>query len=107
MVALHSFGSQPAPVAMREAYLAPRPEDPLAAAAARTRAGRAIAEQLFPGRVYDHTCAIPLPERSHPDAAEVWLGEFGDTVVCMVPSNAENQRLNRQIGADRPVRVEL
>jgi hypothetical protein len=92
---------------MREAYLAPRPEDPLAAAAARTRSGWAIAEQLFPGRVYDHTCAIPIPEHADPEALEVWLGEFGDTVVCMVPSNAENLRLNRQIGADRPVRVEL
>jgi hypothetical protein len=34
-------------------------------------------------------------------------GEFGDTVVCMVPSNVENQRVNRHVGADRPVRAEL
>lgn len=91
---------------MREAYL-PRPADPVAAAAARTRSGRAIAEQLFPGRVYDHTCAVPLFEKSHPESAEVWLGEFGDTVVYMVPSNLENQRVNRHVGADRPVRAEL
>jgi hypothetical protein len=39
--------------------------------------------------VYDHLSAVPLFERSHP---EVWVGEFGDTVVCMVPSNVENQR---------------
>jgi hypothetical protein len=107
MVAYHSFGSQRAPEAMREAYLGPRPEDPLAAAAARTRAGWALVEQLFPGRVYDHTCAIPLPERASPEALEVWLGEFGDTVVFMVPSNVENQRLDRRVGADRPVRAEL
>ncbi|MBB4908724.1 hypothetical protein [Actinophytocola algeriensis] len=107
MVAYHSFGSQRAPVAMREAYLGPGPDDPVAAAAARTRSGWAIAEQLFPGRVYDHTCAVPLFERSHPESAEVWLGEFGDTVVCMVPSNVENQRVNRHVGADRPVRAEL
>lgn len=107
MVAYHSFGSQRAPVAMREAYQGPRPDDPIAAAAARTRSGWAIVEQLFPGRVYDHTCAIPLAERSHPEAAEVWLGEFGDTVVFMVPSTAENERVNRHVGADRPVRAEL
>jgi hypothetical protein len=107
MVAYLSFGSQRAPVAMREAYLGPRPDDPVAAAAARARSGWAIAEQLFPGRVYDHTCAIPLFEKSHPESAEVWLGEFGDTVVCMVPSNVENQRVNRHVGADRPVRAEL
>ena len=79
MVAYHSFGSRRAPVAMREVYPRPRPDDPVAAAAARTRSGWAIAEQLFPGRVYDHTCAIPLHEKSHPGAREVWLGEFGDT----------------------------
>ncbi|MGB3438652.1 MAG: hypothetical protein WBA97_07840 [Actinophytocola sp.] len=107
MVAYRSFGSQRASVAMRETYLGPRPDDPLAAAAARTRSGWAIAEQLFPGRVYDHTCAIPLIERTHPESAEVWLGEFGDTVMCMVPSNVENQRVNRHVGADRPVRAEL
>lgn len=107
MVAYHSFGSQRAPVAMREAYLGPRPDDPVAAAAARTRSGWAIAEQLFPGRVYDHTCAIPLPERRSPEAAEVWLGEFGDTVVWMVPSPVENRRADRQVGADRPMRAEL
>ena len=107
MVAYHSFGSQLAPVAMREAYLGPRPEDPLAAAAARTRSGWAIVDQLFPGRVYDHTCAIPLPERASPAAREVWLGEFGDTVVFMVPSNDENRRMDRGPGADRPVRVGL
>lgn len=107
MVAFHSFGSQRAPVAMREAYPRPEPDDPVAAAAARTRSGWAIAEQLFPGRVYDHTCAIPLFEKSHPEAAEVWLGEFGDTVVYMLPSNVENQRVNRHVGADRPVRAEL
>jgi hypothetical protein len=107
MSAYHSFGSQRAPEAMIEAYRGPRPDDPLAAAAARTRSGWAIAEQLFPGRVYDHTCAIPLPERSSPEAAEVWLGEFGDTVVWLVPSPVENQRMNRQVGADRPVRAEL
>ena len=107
MAAYHSFGSRRAPVAMREAYLGPRPEDPLAAAAARTRSGWAIVEQLYPGRVYDHTCAIPLAEKSHPDSAEVWLGEFGDTVVWMVPSNVENRRANQHVGADRPVRAEL
>ena len=106
MVAYRSFGSQRAPLAMREAYL-PRPDDPIAASAARTRSGWAVAEQLFPGRVYDHTCACPLFEKSHPESAEVWLGEFGDTVVCMVPSNVENQRVNRHLGADRPVRAEL
>ena len=37
----------------------------------------------------------------------MWLGEFGDTVVCMVPSNVENERVNRDVGADRPVRAEL
>jgi hypothetical protein len=37
----------------------------------------------------------------------VWLGEFGDTVVWMVPSNVENQRMNRDVGADRPVRAAL
>ena len=37
----------------------------------------------------------------------MWLGEFGDTVVCMVPSNVEDQRVNRHVGADRPVRAEL
>lgn len=92
---------------MREAYPRPVPDDPVAAAAARIRSGWAIAEQLFPGRVYDHTCACPLHERSHPESREVWLGEFGDTVVCMVPSNVENQRMNRLVGADRPVRSEL
>lgn len=92
---------------MLAAYRGPRPDDPLAAAAARTRSGWAIVEQLFPGRVYDHTCAIPVPDRVSPDSLAVWLGEFGDTVVCMVPSNAENQRLNRLIGADLPVRAEL
>jgi hypothetical protein len=92
---------------MREAYLGPRPGDPVAAAAARTRSGWAIVEQLFPGRVYDHTCAVPLFEKSHPESAEVWLGEFCDTVVCMVPSNVENQRVDRHVGADRPVRAEL
>lgn len=110
MVAFHSFGSQRAPVAMREAYLRTGPDDPaavLAAAAARTRSGWAIAEQLFPGRVYDHTCAIPLPERSHPESREVWLGEFGDTVVCMLPSSVEGRRMSRQVGADRPVRADL
>lgn len=107
MVAYHSFGSRRAPEAMLDAYRGPRPDDPLAAAAARTRSGWAVVEQLFPGRVYDHTCAISLPERDDPAMLEVWLGEFGDTVVCTVPSNVENQRLNREIGADRPVRVEL
>jgi hypothetical protein len=95
---------------MREAYLASLaspPDERLAAAAARTRSGWAIVEQLFPGRVYDHTCAIPLPERGSAESLEVWLGEFGDTVVCMVSSTAENQRMNRQVGADRPVRAEL
>ena len=92
---------------MRETYLRPRPDDPLAAAVARTRSGWAVAERLFPGRVYDNTCACPLFEKSHPESAEVWLGEFGDTVVCMVPSNVENQRMNRDVGADRPVRAEL
>ncbi|MFC6093400.1 hypothetical protein [Saccharothrix lopnurensis] len=107
MVAYLSFGSQRAPVAMREAYLRPGPDDPIAAAAARTRSGWAVVDQLFPGRVYDHMCACPLVERSHPESAEVWLGEFGDTVVCMVPSNVEHQRVNRHVGADRPVRAEL
>lgn len=107
MVAYHSFGSQLAPAAMREAYLGPRPDDHLAAAAARTRSGWAIADRLFPGRVYDHTCAIPLPERVSPEATEVWLGEFGDTVVFLVPSPADNRRLDPGPGADRPVRVEL
>ena len=107
MVAYHSFGSQRASVAMREAYPRPHPDDPIAAAAARTRSGWAIAEQLFPGRVYDHTCACPLFEKSRPESREVWLGEFGDTVVCMVPSSVENQRVSRHVGADRPVRAEL
>jgi hypothetical protein len=107
MVAYHSFGSQRAPVAMREVYLGPRPEEPIAAAAARTRSGWDIVERLFPGRVYDHLCAIPLFEKSHPESAEVWLGEFGDTVVWMVPSNVENERVNRRVGADRPVRADL
>ena len=107
MVAYHSFGSQRAPEAMRAVYPAPHSDDRLAAAAARTRSGWAIVDQLFPGRLYDHTCAIPLPDRGHPESSVVWLGEFGDTVVCMVESNAENQRMNRQVGADRPVRAEL
>ena len=107
MVAFHSFGSQRAVVAMREAYLGPRPDDPIAAAAERTRSGWAIAEQLFPGRVYDHSCAIPMIEQSYSEVAEVWLGEFGDTVMCVVPSNVENRRVNRDVGADRPVRAEL
>jgi hypothetical protein len=107
MVAYHSFGSQRAPVAMLQAYPRPRPDDPVAAAAARTWSGWAIATGSSPGRVYDHTCAIPLPERAAPEATEVWLGEFGDTVVYMVPSDVENQRRNRNVGADRPVRAEL
>lgn len=48
MVAYRSFGSQRAPVAMREAYLRPRPDDPVAAAKARTRSGWAVAGQPFP-----------------------------------------------------------
>ncbi|OLF09710.1 hypothetical protein BLA60_18140 [Actinophytocola xinjiangensis] len=110
MVAYHSFGSRRATEAMREVYPRPRPDDPAdaaAASAARTRSGWAIAERLFPGRVYDHTCACPLFEKSHLASPEVWVGEFGDTVMCMVPSNAENQRRDRRVGEDRPVRVEL
>lgn len=61
MVADHSFGSRRATVAMREAYL-PRPDDPIAAAAARTRSGWAIVEQLFPGRVYDLLYQFLEPE---------------------------------------------
>ncbi|GAA3463478.1 hypothetical protein ACFFSW_00400 [Saccharothrix longispora] len=106
MVAYRSFGSQRAPVAMREAYLRPRPDDPVAAAKARTRSGWAVAGQPFPRRVYDHTCAIPLVGKSHPESAEVWLGEFGGTVVCVMPSDVEDQRVNRHVGAD-PVRAEL
>ena len=106
MAAFLSFGSQRATLAMQEAYL-PRPADPIAASAAQTRSGWAVVDQLFPGRVYDHMCAIPLFESSYAESLEVWLGEFGDTVVLMVPSNAEYQRINRGLGMDRPVRAEL
>ena len=105
MVTYRSFGSQRAPAAMREVYLGPGPDDPVAAAAAATRSGWAMVERLFPGRVYDHTSVVPLAER-YAVSAEVWLGEFGDTVVWMV-SDVEHERMNQQIGADRPVRAEL
>ena len=106
MVAFYSFGSQRAAQAMGDDYLQ-HLSDRGAAASAQTRSGWAIVEQLFPGRVYDHMSAVPLFARSHPEAREVWLGEFGDTVVCMVPSNVEYQRRNQSVGADRPVRAEL
>ncbi|HEY5784593.1 MAG TPA: hypothetical protein VIT65_07445 [Microlunatus sp.] len=106
MVAYGSFGSQRAPAAMREAYLGPDPDDTVAAAAAATRSGWATVEQLFPGRVYDHTAAVPLDER-YAVSAEVWLGAFADTVVWMMPSDVKHERMNRQLGANRPVRAEL
>ena len=107
MVAFYSFGSQRAPQAMADDYLQHLSDDRGVAPSAQTRTGWAIVEQLFPGRVYDHMSAVPLFERSYPEAREVWLGVFGDTVVCMVPSNVEYQRIDRNVGADRPVRAEL
>jgi len=52
MVAFYSFGSQRAAQAMGDDYLQ-HLSDRGAAASAQTRSGRAIVEQLFPGRVYD------------------------------------------------------
>ena len=107
VVAYGSFGSQRAPVAMREAYLASIADGGRTArATAAVRTGWAWAEQLFPGRVYDHGPSIPLAER-YGESSGVWLGVFGDTVVWMVRSDAELARINRHLGVGHQVRAEL
>ena len=91
---------------MVEAYKAIIAEGRPLAETAAAQTGWAWNEQLLPGRVYDHGPALPL-DQWYAESAGVRLGEFGDTVVWQVESDADYERMNRLVGVGQPVVAEL